>query len=164
MKTETILAILCASLISGCVATRDLSKPAQVGEDPFGSYIKVRLKTTKVIGGELIAIDSAGLALLNRKTGQCASVPMGDISHFKVFYARPRHYGWGIPVFTLLCLTHGYFGVFTIPFNLIVTISVTATGENDFTYSDRKMTFENLKMFARFPQGLPPGVDIKDIK
>ena len=37
-------------------------------------------------------------------------------------------------------------------------------GEMAFTYTEKDMTYEELRMFARFPQGIPPNVDIKDIR
>jgi hypothetical protein len=45
-----------------------------------------------------------------------------------------------------------------------VTISVTASGESAFQYSEKNMTFEKLKMFSRFPQGILPSIDIARIK
>jgi hypothetical protein len=64
----------------------------------------------------------------------------------------------------LLPFIHGWYSIFTIPIHLIVTISVTASGENAFKYNNKKMTYEELKMFARFPQGIPPDIDLANVK
>jgi hypothetical protein len=37
-------------------------------------------------------------------------------------------------------------------------------GETAYTYSEKNMTFNSLKMFARFPQGIPVGIDLAAIK
>jgi hypothetical protein len=53
---------------------------------------------------------------------------------------------------------------YTAPINLIVTISITVSGETAFQYSDKNITYDILKMFARFPQGIPPNMDLASIK
>lgn len=64
----------------------------------------------------------------------------------------------------LLPFIHGAISIFTLPIHLIVTITATATGENAFKYSDKNMTYDKLRMFARFPQGIPPNIKLANIK
>lgn len=119
-----------------------------------------------MVKGELIAVDSIRLVVLVRtkEIPQSVIVPISEISSFKIRYARPKNYLWTIPLFTLSTVAHGIFLVITAPINLIVTTNVTVSGAFSFTYSDKKMTDDKLKMFARFPQGIPPNIDISSIR
>lgn len=94
---------------------------------------------------------------------RCITVAIKDIKRFTLRYAKPKHYGWTIPVYTLFCFTHGIAAIYTLPINLIVTITVTISGENAFQYKQRYITYEKLNMFARFPQGIQPHIDLAGI-
>ena len=164
MKTKIILTGLLAIIISSCTSPRYLPSSDKIDINQNGSYINIISKTTANIDGELIAIDSNKIVILLETTNKCMTVPINDVKRFKLRYAKPKHYGWTIPVYTLATIGHGLFLLITAPINLIVTISVTASGENAFQYSDKNMTYDKLKMFARFPQGIPPNIDLANIK
>lgn len=164
MKTNILFIGLLIFLFSSCTTPRYLPSSEQIDVNEYGSYIKITHKTASNIDGELIAIDSNEIVVLSEETKKCVTVPVTEVKHFTLRYAKPKHYGWTIPVFTLATIGHGYFLIFTAPVNLIVTISVTASGEKAFTYSDKDMTYDKLKMFARFPQGTPPNIDLASIK
>lgn len=169
MKTKLFMTgLLFAAFICSCTTPKYLPKPTEIDVNQYGSYITVIQKSGKYIEGELLAIDSNNLIILQRSDSNYTKapliIPVNNVSHFTIKYAQPKHYGWSIPVYTLATISHGFFLIFTAPVNLIVTISVTVGGENAFTYNDKKMTYEKLKMFARFPQGIPPNIEIADIK
>jgi hypothetical protein len=164
MKTKIILTGLLAIIISSCTSPRYLPSSDKIDVNQNGSYIKVVPKTTANIDGELIAIDSSNIVILSETTNKCMTVPLNDVKRFILRYAKPKHYGWTIPLGIVLPFIHGYYSVFTIPINNIVTISVTASGKNAFKYSEKNMTYDKLKMFARFPQGIPPNIDLASIK
>ncbi len=164
MKNKIILIGLLAIIISSCTSPRYLPSSDKIDVNQNGSYIKVIRKTTANIDGELIAIDSNKIVVLSETTNKCMTVPINDVKRFKLQYAKPKYYGWTIPVYTLATIGHGLFLIFTAPINLIVTISVTASGESAFKYSKKNMTYDKLKMFARFPQGVPTNIDIANIK
>jgi len=164
MKTKIALLGLLIVFFSSCTTPKYLPSSNKVDVNEYGSYIKIIHKTASNIDGELIAIDSNKIVVLTEGTKKCMTVSLSDVKHFKLRYAKPKHYGWTIPTFLVYPFIHGYFSVFTIPIHLIVTISVTVTGENAFKYSDKNMTYEKLRMFARFPQGIPPNVDLASIK
>lgn len=164
MRNKIIIAGLIAIIISSCTSPRYLPSSDKIDVNEYGSYIKIIRQTTANIDGELIAIDSNKIVVLSQSENKCLTVPITDVKRFKLRYAKPKHYGWSIPVYTLATIGHGLFLIFTAPINLIVTISVTASGESAFKYSDKNMTYEKLKMFARFPQGIPTNIDIASIK
>ncbi len=164
MKTKIVITGFLAFIISSCTSPRYLPSSDKIDVNQYGSYMNIIRKTTANIDGELIAIDSNKIIVLTESENKCISVPITDVERFKLRYAKPKHYGWTIPVYTLATIGHGSLLIFTAPINLIVTISVTASGESAFKYSDKNMTYDKLKMFARFPQGIPTNIDIASIK
>jgi hypothetical protein len=165
MKNKLILALLPILLIS-CTSTKYTALPTynNINTYQYGSFIGIYRKASYV-AGELIAIDTNKIIILNKKKEECITVPIEDVRRFLLRYARPKHhYGWSIAVFNLATLSHGAFSLLTLPINLAVTISVTATAEHQFSYNRNDMTFDKLKMFARFPQGIPPNVTLASIK
>jgi hypothetical protein len=134
----------------------------------YGSYIAIRSRKGGLVAGELIAIDSTHIVVLpdpKRKIPQpCVSFPVNNVRQFTVQYAKNKNYSLTIPLYTLATLGHGFFSILTAPVNVIVTGAVTASAKNEFRYRKKQITFKELPMFARFPQGIPPNIDIASIK
>jgi hypothetical protein len=128
------------------------------------------------MAGELIAVDSNQLMVLSDNTFHKTLLfaPIKQIKGFTVYYAKPKNLAWSIPVFTLSTLLpfpdpansggwmplHGYFAGVTVPVNLIVTAIIAS--RNPFKYET--LSYMELKMFARFPQGISPDINIKNIQ
>jgi hypothetical protein len=168
MKTKILLSVLLVVVISSCTTPAYLPAHEKIDENQYGSYIEVYLKTGSYVNGELIAIDTNSIIVLqesgNAASKKIATVRIIDANRFLLRYAKPKNYGWTIPLYSLASISHGIFAIFTLPLNLLVTISVAVGGERAFTYNDRKMTYDKLRMFARFPQGIPPEIDMASIK
>ena len=164
MKTKLLLMGLIAALISSCSTPKYLPPSNQIDVNQYGSYIRVVSATGKEFRGELIAIDTSRMVVLSEMNDSCLTIPIREVAQFKLRYAKPKHYAGSIPVALLLPFINGVFSVFTFPLHLIVTISVTASGEASFKYSNKNMSYDRLPMFARFPQGLPPNVEPDSIR
>ena len=164
MKTNIALIGLLIFFFSSCKSPAYLPPSNKIGVNEYGSYIRIVRKTASNIDGELIAIDTNEIVVLTEDTKECITVPISEVERFKLKYAAPRNYGWTIPVFIVYPFIHGIYSIITMPIHLIVTITVTVTGQNAFTYSDKDMTYDKLRMFARFPQGIPPHIDLASIK
>lgn len=164
MKTKILLLGLIAALVSSCSTPKYLPSFAEIDVNQYGSYIKVVSLTGKDFRGELIAIDTSAMVVLSEMNDSCTLIPIREVAQFKLRYAKSKHYAGSIPVALLLPFINGVFSVFTFPLHLIVTISVTASGEASFKYSNKNMSYEKLKMFARFPQGIPPNIQLDNIK
>ena len=167
MKTKLFLTgfILAIGIIS-CSAPAYLPKSKNIDENQYGSYINIQQKKGHSIQGELLSSDGVQLIVLTdyKKTKIPVQVPVNQINHFELRYAQPKHYGWTIPLFTAVTLGHGGFLIFTAPLNIIGTVIVTASGEDAFMYTEKDITYEKLNMFARFPQGIPPNIELSSIK
>lgn len=160
-----ILGIVLALLSSSCKAPAAyLPEAGEIGASEFGSYIILNLSEGSGIEGELIAIENEMLIVLSEVNDQMQTILIEDINSFKLMYAQPKNYGLAIPASVLLTLTHGNFALFTAPVNIAVTGIITTRGTRAFTYNEKTITWEDLKMFARFPQGLPPNIELADLE
>jgi small nuclear ribonucleoprotein (snRNP)-like protein len=167
MKYKLILlGILLTFVISSCTAPKYLPKVKEIDVNPFGSYISINLLTGPNIKGELIAVDNNQLVVLTDSSNLRTAlvIPINFVKNYKLQYAKPTNYSMMIPLYTSATIGHGYFLIFTAPLNLIVTTLVTTGGKTAFQYTNNEITYETLKMFARFPQGIPPNIDLANIE
>lgn len=164
MKINIFFLIASALFFSDCTAPKYLPYAEDVYTNEYGAYINIILPKGDVVEGELIAIDSSNIVVLTEETRSCTTVSLDEVKYFKLRYAKARNYGWSIPVFVLSSLTHGVGAIITLPLNLVVTIVVTATGQSAFQYNHRNMTYDKMRMYARFPQGIPRNVSIHSIE
>lgn len=151
--------------MSSCASLpKYLPKTDNIDVNQYGSFIKVHT-LDKSVKGELIAVDSVRIIVLSHKKHitKINNIPIERIKYFKLFYARSKKYGWTIPLYAISTVSHGYWLLFSAPLNIIATTAVASSGQNDFTYNKKTITYKELKMFARFPQGIPPNVDINKI-
>ncbi len=140
----------------------------------YGSNIELYRKNAEAVIGELIAIDSSSVIILEDNEYEDYQDRMSPkklriIDHkqtdgFILRYSQPVHYAWTIPVFSLATFLHGWWSIFTFPINLAVTISVTTGGHTSFRYNEHDISLSQLKIFARFPQGIPPNIKLTDIR
>lgn len=135
----------------------------KVGTDPYGSEISVERKHNKAITGELIVADWKRMIVYDLKADSCVEIPRNEVGNYFLTFAKPRNYAALIPISVLSTAIHGYFAAFTLPLNLITSIAVTAGAYTAVRYTQDQMPYKSLHMFARFPQGLPPGVSLQDI-
>lgn len=164
MKTNLTIFTLWLMILGGCSTPGFLPRNSQIEINQYGGYIQINRNIGPDLNGELIAIDSSMIVVLAEGNSKCETVFLKDIKNWKLRYAKPVHYGWLIPSFILLLPIHGHLSKYTMPAHLLASIGVTVSGEGDFVYTKQNMTLEELKMFARFPQGIPKHISIKMIK
>ncbi len=90
-------------------------------------------------------------------------VPFENIRYFDLKYAHSKH-GWTIPVYIAVVATNGFWSVFTLAPTLIISINATKAGKYRFKSKKNEIVLQELSMYARFPQGIPPGLDKSKIK
>lgn len=155
-----------ALTLASCSPSRMAPKAKDVGLDPYGSLIRVNgyPKGYMWVQGELIAVDFFGIQVLEEKTGKVLRIERNAARHYELFPASSRSYAGFIPLSLALSASQGAFALFTIPLNLITTISVAASGPIRFSYTEDELDYDKLYMFARFPQGVPKHVDLSKLK
>lgn len=142
--------------------------------DPYGASMivlhknsasKINIRTE----GELIAIEKDTLFILtneNVKRGKIAEgkniiikIEKNHIQSFILHYAKfkaKRAYMFSSAFIPF----HGIFLLVTIPYNLL-TFFFTEKGENNyFSLNHKNIEFWQLYQFARYPQGIPEGLDM----
>ncbi|RNI25789.1 hypothetical protein [Rufibacter latericius] len=166
MSTRLLFPSLLLIFLGACGFPKYLPSTDQIDVHQYGSYIKLQPKQGALIKGELIAASDSSLVLLTEPAGECLTIHQSAIRQYRIQYAQPKRYGWSIPVYTLFTLAHGYYGAFTLPLNLLVTTAVTIGGINSFSYEGKgkTLTFSGLDKFARFPQGIPRGLKLANLK
>jgi hypothetical protein len=169
MKTKIILAVLTAIILSCCTYPGYLPSGKMIDVNQYGSHIKVTTSSGSFFG-ELIAVDTTQLVILSdsskikKSDERLIRLPAGDIRYFKIQYASPKQYGWSIPVYMLASISHGWWLILSLPINALVTSLITGSATSFYQYNQKDISFEELKMFARFPQGMPPNIDLASIK
>lgn len=161
------MALIVAALAVSCAAPVSyLPEQEMIGEEKHGSYIEISTYSGKLYAGELIAVGDSALVVREEFAGlsHCFLSPILEIKSFSIRYANGKNYGWAVPLYTLGSISHGLFLIFTAPINLIATTVIAVDASRTYEMNSRVMTFEELKLFSRFPQGLPEGITLEMIK
>ena len=171
MTTKIFLPFILAVVLSSCKYPEYLPAIENIDVNPHGAMITAIInKTSKQISGELIACDSVKLIVLTdsiytkNDRSRVKTLSWSEVRKFRLQYAKPRNYIWSIPVYTLATASHGWFAVFTAPANLATTIGVNNSGRLSFSYDNSKISLDDISMFARYPQGIPQGINPESIR
>ena len=146
-----------------------LPLPANAAKNTFGGWIQVDLikkqNSPQFIDGELIAVGTDSLYLLTQK--EFIVIAVSDIKYAKLVGYNSEAGKMGSWVFggTISTLTHGFILLLTAPFLWWLGGGIATSAQSEYPiirYSKNNM--EKLNLYARFPQGLPEGIDRKTIK
>ncbi|MEY4903003.1 MAG: hypothetical protein RLZZ292_818 [Bacteroidota bacterium] len=175
----------CSTSIPNYLPTID-----NIDTNRFGSHIVLNCTEGYIQEGELIAIDSGAITILTgdynfqankemvRETSDSTRqalksnqvhrfvkvVPLKEIERFSLQYAEGKKYGWTALFGLLLSASHGFLFVGSAPVNLVVIGIVASDSNNAFKYNNKTISYTKLRMFARFPQGIPPNVELNKIR
>ena len=153
-------------ILWGCASTnapRDwLPGAAEMQSDAFGAWITLSPKQhsrADRMSGELIAVQPDSVFILVQDS--LVAMPRAGIAD-ATLAAYDNHWGslWGWTALgAVSTLSHGIFLILSAPLWILVgsITAASASHEPIRQYPDRP--WEELKKFARFPQGLPVGID-----
>lgn len=171
--------LLLPVLMTSCYFPKYLSYVENLRENCHGSYIRIVRPGSTSVSGELIAIDSQFVFLIQKDSNKLIQYPMKDVKKYFLYFARPRDYSWMIPIGVGLPLLpfkdpdpqvrgimpfHGFFSMLTIPINLISSFTVIGVENASVHYTEKQLPKNKLYMFSRFPQGIPAGLDKSKLK
>lgn len=163
---ERIIAVAALAFFAACATTTApsawLPSVSETQTQGFGSWISLTiagdtLKST--LDGELIAVEQYTVLVLTRDS--LIAVGQQKISAAKLTSYRSN--AGLLALWTVLGVlstpSHGWFMGLTIPL-WVITGSVSSAGQS---YAPQKkypkLSWYELRQYARFPQGLPPGID-----
>ena len=138
-------------------------------QSPYGAYIELSVKGIPEklkFKGELIAVDDKKIVL--RTLGKNETVrpfAIKDIVSYKVYYTKndkEDYNAWGT-IMTVSSISHGWFLIFTLPINGIVFAVVNSNYKREFYYTQKELPIQDLYKFARYPQGLPPHINLDNL-
>lgn len=156
---RAISSMVLTALLASCATQGDLASPppSMAEQDPKGCVVRLTMKK-EILNGELIGLHNGryilrqGTVLLGVDTGPAvkrATVVLGRVSE------KPNGYVWSA-FLPLVSISHGYFGVFTLPLNIITAVAVNTDAANARHVIYLEPVYpEELNRFARFPQGIP---------
>ncbi len=162
MRNRDLIALcLCGALLAlaGCASSHAplawVPSPEEAQFDAYGSWINIE-RGEEVISGELLSIEGDSLFV---GTPEFQSVAAKDISSASLArYDAPSLAGHVLGG-ALLSLSNGLLAIFTAPMWLIGgPIAASARSREPFlSYPEHRLG--DLRAFARYPQGLPAGID-----
>ncbi len=163
MKTKLFSFLILILFLLGirCSVPSYLPTKEQIDISIKGAYVKLNLQQRYVTEGELITVDEKEVIILTNVG--IRKVEKTKIKRFKVIYAAPRKLGWLVALLTLSTAGHGYFMVFTVPLTLIGG-PLVANRKYTYRFTNNDIDFNEMKKYARFPQGIPAGLKIEAIR
>lgn len=172
-KNKRIICVyLMFFLLAGCVSTPGpkgwLPTPKEALSDAFGAWLIVKHGTsgdTRISEGEFIAVQKFRVLILPQNGEDVESIPINTI--IEITLAAYREYSYA-GLWTLLgslsTLSHGYFLAFSLPIWLIGGLMVASAESSSGIEKHYVFDWQYLRKFARFPQGVPEELDLKDLK
>ena len=170
-KLKIAFLLLPILIYSGCAASNVpdnwLSEPEDMATNTYGGWITVdyssNLKEEFRISGELIAISNDSVYVLNEIF---YAISKNDILSARLV-CYESNYGKMAPLVllgTLSTISNGWFLIFTAPMWIIGGTISTATRSHAPIINFPQTDFDEFVPYARFPQGLPKGINRNKIK
>lgn len=156
-----------SALFFGCAAQHSphgwLDSPHDIQTGTYGGWLRLETKTTMKISGELIAISSDSIFVAN-ETLHAFSLSDIESARLEAYDAEIEHIGGWLILGSVSSISNGILILFTGPMWILGggTATILRSYEPIFEYPD--YDWSSLQMFARFPQGLPPGINRRYIK
>jgi len=171
---KSIMLALCAAILAQIISCAASDAPSDMLPDPanhhsltYGGWItvyRIGEQAGAKIDGELIAVDSTNLYLLTQ-FAEFITVPLMDIEEARLtaYDIKAGQLGAWVAVGLLSTLTHGLALIGSAPAWILLG-ALPVVGQS-FVPRHRypEESWESIRQFARFPQGLPPGMKLKMI-
>ena len=168
MRVRSLVAPLLALAIGACATNPD-PRPRSiesVPRDGHGGWMVVTGRNGTVLAGELISIEQTGLRLLTHSQEPVLYFVRGpDIAKAKLYPYQTKHgrFGaWGA-LGTLSTISHGFVLVLSAPIWIISSSVAAASASHAPILSFPGDGWDKFAAWARFPQGLPPGISSTDL-
>jgi len=165
VRAGFLVTVALGSALGGGCATNPVPPHQRISAEKAlmsgrGAYAVVQRTTGDAFAGELIAAGNEGIQLLTGGA-KLMFIPYPTVVSVKVGVHSNNADVLGIwtTLGTLSSISHGFFAVFTIPIWLGFGVTTTVGESNRGLFECPPQPLAALKVYSRFPQGVPPGVD-----
>jgi hypothetical protein len=163
-----LLAACCAAGCASRLAPKDwLPLAVDAQSDAHGGWISLEVKgpsATTVHQGELLAVSADSIFVLEDST--CFGVPTAQVAEATLMGYDSDKGKLGLWTFagTLSTASHGWGLILSAPVWLITGITGTAVQSHAPQMKLRSSSWARARAYARFPQGLPDGLDRSSLR
>jgi hypothetical protein len=163
--------VLAAWCLSGCASSTApkgwLPKAVEAQSAAHGGWLSLKVKDGSrgtVHEGELLAIQADSIFILEH--GACFGLPTGQVSEAKLmgYDANKGPLAAWTLFGTLSTASHGAFLIISAPVWVIAGTGATASQSRAPQTIVTPATWETARAYARFPQGLPEGLDRSSLR
>jgi hypothetical protein len=158
-----VLCLLASSLAWGCARNTApsgwLSPAPQASREAYGGWAMVSDSAGAQTSGELIAVTRDSVYLLS--SVGLTVVSMRTVAKLNVtgYNAQPSAIAlWGLAG-TLGTISHGFLLIFSAPVWIITSSIAASAHSREPREIYPGVGLDQLRIYARFPQGIPAGVD-----
>jgi hypothetical protein len=159
-----VSAVACMACAGKTTPKGWLPTPKEAQETAYGGWIELRyLENAEARGatGELIAVSTDSVWVLTNDQGLV--IPTASVREGKLTGYAARSLRWWTLVGTLSSVSNGAFLVFTMPAWLIGGSLANGSESRSAERKSPPLQWAELAPFARFPQGLPQGLEISGL-
>jgi hypothetical protein len=158
--------LLLAASGAGCASTTApqgwLPDPEDTAAFPYGAWVTVERQEegkTRAVDGELIAVRDSSVIVL--ADGQWMEIPRSGTKKVKATFYKARLWPLSLwsTVGTVSSLSHGFGLLISAPLWILVGTATTASASKEPEVLFPRVGWEKLRPYARFPQGMPPGME-----
>ncbi|OZC02180.1 hypothetical protein [Rubricoccus marinus] len=165
--------LLTAVLASGCVSSRSsprgvIPQSSELAAYPMGAWIGLETRDRVAIQGELLAVDEESVHVL---TTENEYLVLAKPFVYKARVEAYRNEGWKgtsawAGVGAASTLTHGFFLVFTAPAWALggMLTSIAESNRGFYDLRDAEVGWRDVAPYARFPAGMPEGLDTSRLR
>ena len=167
---KTIIFLIPFIFIFSCVTPTYLTAPKDFKTHVKGLYFEYKSKDGKILGEIIAVTPDAIILMMQDQNSKLVRIPANKIKKADVIISgtsdNPEKL---LNLAGINCLSsagHGFWGFFTLPFNLAVgggTAQDAYSGSYRMKYPD-DVQWNQLSKFARFPQGIPPEFKFNSLK
>lgn len=179
MRVEKLI-ILCLCIPLAALALRCASTGAprgwlphakQAQQEAYGAWIWVeysRGSAKQTAEGELIAVERDSIFILTQASTQDTLVAIAEseieLGRLTAYDAKDRLLAGWTAVGSLTTLSHGFGLLATLPL-WVVSGSIATVAQSFAPVEELPVeSWDDLRKYARFPQGLPEGLDSRMLK
>ena len=165
-RTTLGVAVVCTACAGNSAPKGWLPKPTEARETAYGGWVELTYldqANEHQLDGELIAVTAESVWVLNESGGLGISTSAVKKGKLTAYTARKGGLtGWTVAG-ALSTASNGAFLIFTAPMWIIGGSLATGAESRAPERKSPPLPWVGLASFARFPQGLPQGVELSGL-